>query len=125
MYITCKYISNGINHRTSGVSFIKLRGIVTKSVRTPQSQVLRAPVNIQTYKTLRTHTCKQTSLYKSQSSYKCAQLNPLHVPPCTRPVLTVDGQCKPPHECDLHVNEPDVLLFCRCCELAAGVKVAT
>jgi hypothetical protein len=66
-----------------GLIYKTVRGIITKSVRTPKSQVLCAPKNIQTYKTL--CTSKQSLLYKSQSAYKCAQLNQLHVPPCTRP----------------------------------------
>ncbi len=69
-----------------------------------ESWVLRAPKNIQTYKTLRTHTCKQSMLYKSQIAYKCAQLNRLPVPPCTRPFLTINGQCEWPHECGLHIK---------------------
>jgi hypothetical protein len=80
-------------------------GLIYKSVRTPKSQVLRVPKNIQTYKTLRTHTSKQSLLYKSQSDYKCAQLYQLHVPPCTRPFLTINDQCKRPHECDLHIKQ--------------------
>jgi hypothetical protein len=75
-----------------GLIYKTVRGIVTKDVRTPRSQVLCAPKNIPIYKTLRTHTGR--NLYKSQSAYKCAQLNQLHVPPCTRPFLTINGQCK-------------------------------
>ena len=39
-----------------GLIYKTVRGIVTKSVHTPKSQVLRAPENIRIYKTLRTHT---------------------------------------------------------------------
>ena len=53
-----------------GLIYKTVRGIVTKSVRTPKSQVLRAPKNIQTYKTLRTHTSKQSLLCKYKSAYK-------------------------------------------------------
>ena len=104
-------ILRGIHQRT-GVTFIKLRGIVTKSIRTPKSQDLRAPKNIQTYKTLRTHTSKQSLLYKSQSAYKCAQLNQLHAPPCTRPFLTINCQCKLPDECDLHIKQTQMQVLC-------------
>ena len=41
-----------------GLIYKTVRGIATKSVRTPKSQVLRAPKNIQIYKTLRTHTVR-------------------------------------------------------------------
>ena len=39
---------------TWGLIYKTVRGIVTKSVRSPKSQVLHAPKNIQIYKTLRT-----------------------------------------------------------------------
>ena len=41
-----------------GLIYKTVRGIVTKNVRTPRSQVLRAPKNIQIYKTLRTYTVR-------------------------------------------------------------------
>ena len=78
----------------------------------PKSQFLRAPKKCQTHKTLRTHTSKQSLLHKSQSAYKCAQLNQLHVPPCTRPFLTNNGQCKRPHECDLHIKQTQMQVLC-------------
>ena len=86
--------------RRPGVSFIKLCVGSLLSVCTPKSQVLRALKNIQTYKTLRTHTSKQSLLHKSQSAYKCAQLNQLHVLPCTRqdtrpPICRQTSACLP------------------------------
>ena len=97
--------------QTWGLIYKAVRGIVTKSVRTPKSQVLRTPKNIQTYKTLRTHTVRNLC-FINQSAYKCAQLNQLHVPPCTRPFLTINGQCKQPHECDLHINQTQMQALC-------------
>ena len=96
--------------QTWGLIYKTVRGI-TKSVRTPKSQVLRAPKNIQTYKTLRTHTVRNHCFIKSQSAYKCAQLNQLHAPPCTRPFLTINGQCKWPHECDLHIKQTQMPVY--------------
>ena len=89
--------------KARGLIYKTVRGIVTKSVRTPKSQ---------TYKNLRMHTSKQSLLYKSQSAYKCAQLNQLHVPPCIRPFLTINGQCKLPHECDLHIKLTQMQVLC-------------
>ena len=97
---------------TWGLIYKTVHGIATKSVRTPKSQVLRAPKNIPIYKTLRTHTCTQSLLYKSHTDYNCAQLNQLHVPPSTRPFLTINGQCKWPHECDLHIKQTQMQVLC-------------
>ena len=43
---------------TWGLIYKTVREMVTKSVRTPKSQVLRAAKNIPIYKTLRTHTVR-------------------------------------------------------------------
>ena len=45
------------------------------------------------------HTCKQCSLYKSQSTWECAHVDQSHVPPSTHPHSTINGQCKAPCEC--------------------------
>ncbi len=57
------------------------------------------------------YTCKQSSLYKSQITYECAHVNQPLIPPCTRPLLTINSQCKAPHECDPLLNEPSMQLF--------------
>lgn len=84
---------------TRGLIYKTMRRIFTKSLRAPKSQKWRTPKNIPIYKTVRTHTCKQCSLYKSQITRRCAYVNQPHIPPCTRPFLTINSQCKSPHDC--------------------------
>lgn len=85
--------------QTWGLIYKTMRRIFTKSLRAPKSQKWRTPKNIPIYKTVRTHTCKQCSLYKSQITRRCAYVNQPHIPPCTRPFLTINSQCKSPHDC--------------------------
>lgn len=85
--------------QTRGLIYKTVRRKVTKSVRTVKSQSLRTPENIRTYKTMRTLTCKQFPLYKSQHASTFAQTSPPYILPATRPNSTINGQCKAPHEC--------------------------
>ncbi len=38
-------------------------------------------------------------------------VNQALIPPCTPPFLTVNSQCKAPHNCDPHINEHGMQLF--------------
>ena len=53
---------------------------------------------------MRTHDSTNVSLYKSQSTWKCAHAEKPHIPPLSHPQLTIYGQCKRPHE-----------YWCTCC----------
>ena len=65
----------------------------TKSLRAPKSRHLRAHKKILIYKTIRTLTCSQFPLYKSESTWEFALKDPPHSPPTTRPHSTLHGQC--------------------------------
>ncbi len=85
-----------------------VRRLLTKSAHAPKSQKWCTPKNVHIYEIVRTHTCKQSSLYKSQITYKCARINQPLIPPRTRPFLTMNSQCKAPHECDPHIKRSNV-----------------
>ena len=86
-----------------------VRRILTKSVRM-LTKMAYAPQKSD-LKTGCTQTCKQCSLYKSQITHKCAYVNQHFTPPWTSAFLTINSQCKSPHECWSNIS---MALACDC-----------